>query len=119
MHPVTTATIEARCASVFPAYGRKSKPPASRVFVDSAICYRLCLTDCVLTICQAQKVCKSLSHIKFHMTCFNVEPVSNAARNLFRTVADIKQVGTAMADDIQHLQHLLAICRIQSIARFI
>jgi len=35
MHPVTTATIKALRAIVFPAYGRKSKPPALRVVVDS------------------------------------------------------------------------------------
>ena len=36
MHPVTPATIQALRAFVFPAYGRKSKPPASRVVVDSS-----------------------------------------------------------------------------------
>jgi len=35
MHPVTAATIKALRAFVFPAYGRKSKPPALRVVVDS------------------------------------------------------------------------------------
>ena len=35
MHPVTTATIEAMRASVFPATGRKNKPLALRVVVDS------------------------------------------------------------------------------------
>jgi hypothetical protein len=38
MHPVATATIEALRAFVFPADGRKSKPPASRLVVDSEWC---------------------------------------------------------------------------------
>jgi hypothetical protein len=35
VHPVTTAALKHRRAFVFSAYGRKFKPPASRVVVDS------------------------------------------------------------------------------------